>query len=242
LKTLVVIPARFASTRFPGKPLALIAGKPMIQHVWERCSRAAGVDRVIVATEDERIVAGCKAFGGECEMTSPNHPSGTDRVAEIAERHADFDCVLNVQGDEPGIAPETVSAVVAALQMESVQISTAMSKLDNDPDLRNPNVVKVVTALSGKALYFSRSPIPYLRDAQTTTPVYYRHMGIYGFRRPVLFEVTKLPMSPLERAESLEQLRWMQSGYDLQCVEVANFSIGVDTPEDLKSVETAFKA
>lgn len=215
----------------------------MIQHVWERCSQAQGVDRVIVGTEDERIVAGCKAFGGECELTSANHPSGTDRVAEIAARYADFECVLNVQGDEPGIAPDTVSAVVKALQMESVQISTAMSVLDNDPDLQNPNVVKVVTSLSGKALYFSRCPIPYLRDAQTTEkPVYYRHMGIYGFRRSVLFEVTQLPMSPLERAESLEQLRWMQSGYMIQCVNVANFSIGVDTPEDLKSVETAFQA
>lgn len=214
----------------------------MIQHVWERCSRAQSVDRVIVATEDQRIVDGCRAFGAECELTAATHASGTDRVAEIASRYPDFECVVNVQGDEPGIDPETVGVVAAALRDETCQISTAISRLDNEPDLLSPNVVKVVTAASGQALYFSRSPIPFQRDRSAEAPAYFRHMGIYGFRRPVLFDVTRLPMSPLERAESLEQLRWMQAGYRLQCVEVRNFSIGVDTPDDLKSVEVTFKA
>jgi 3-deoxy-manno-octulosonate cytidylyltransferase (CMP-KDO synthetase) len=242
VKTLAVIPARFASTRFPGKPLALIAGKPMIQHVWERCAQAWNVDHVIIATEDARIVSACMAFGADCRLTSAAHASGTDRIAEIASRLPEFDRVLNVQGDEPGIAPETVSAVAEALRTDC-PISTAIARLTGNEDLQSPNVVKVVTTLSGAALYFSRSPIPAHRDGTAgTKPVYYRHMGIYGFQRGILLEVTRLPQSPLERAESLEQLRWLQAGLSIQCVEVAGYSIGVDTPEDLQAVESAFRA
>jgi 3-deoxy-manno-octulosonate cytidylyltransferase (CMP-KDO synthetase) len=242
VSSLAVIPARFASTRFPGKPLALIGGKPMVQHVWERCRAAENVDRVIIATEDARIVEACKAFGGECELTSPDHASGTDRVAEVALRHPEFSAVLNVQGDEPGIAVETVNAVAGALRDESVAISTAVALLEGAADLHNPNVVKAVKTLSGSALYFSRSAIPFHRDGKAETlPVYYRHLGIYGFQRDILLRVTKLPVSALERAESLEQLRWLQSGFSIQCVDVPHFSTGVDTPEDLQSVEISFR-
>ncbi|HEY3296188.1 MAG TPA: 3-deoxy-manno-octulosonate cytidylyltransferase [bacterium] len=241
MAVLAVIPARFASTRFPGKPLALIAGKPMVQHVFERCSRAGNVDRVIIATEDVRIVEACKDFNGDCEMTSPDHASGTDRVAEIARRHPEFSAVLNVQGDEPGIAPETVNAVAGALLDGHTPLSTAISPLDNAADLANPNVVKVVTTLTGGALYFSRSPIPFHRDGNPAArPAYFRHLGIYGFQRDVLLRVTGLSVSPLERAESLEQLRWLQSGFAIQCVQVPQYSIGVDTPEDLKSLAISF--
>lgn len=242
MSVLAVIPARYASTRFPGKPLALIAGKPMVQHVWERCLKAGNVDRVIVATEDLRIVEACKSFGADCELTSAEHASGTDRVAEVALRHPEFSAILNVQGDEPAMAPETVRAVAQALIVSSVQISTAIAALDDPALLNDPNVVKVVATVTGNALYFSRAPIPFHRDRKTETlPVYFRHLGIYGFQRDVLLLVTRLPVSPLERAESLEQLRWLQSGFSIQCVQVPRHSISVDTPEDLHSVETSFR-
>jgi 3-deoxy-manno-octulosonate cytidylyltransferase (CMP-KDO synthetase) len=242
MKTLVVIPARYASTRFPGKPLALIHGKPMVQHVWERSRHAADVDRVIVATEDDRVIRACLGFGAECELTSRDHASGTDRVAEVARRHPEFDVVLNVQGDEPGIPPETITAVVRALLDQAVDISTAVANVTDGDDLNNPNVVKVVTTLGGGALYFSRAHIPYHRGQDPATrPTYYRHLGIYGFQREILLAVTQLAVSPLERAESLEQLRWLQAGYNLQCVPVPGYSIGVDTPEDLQSVEISLR-
>jgi 3-deoxy-manno-octulosonate cytidylyltransferase (CMP-KDO synthetase) len=242
VSVLAVIPSRYASTRFPGKPLALIAGKPMVQHVWERCSKAQGVNRVIVATEDQRIVDACRTFGAECELTSAEHASGTDRIAEVAARHSEFSAVLNVQGDEPAIAPETVSAVAKALVNMQNQISTAVAALDDLADLNNPNVVKVVRDIKGRALYFSRAAIPFHRDGKIETrPAYFRHLGIYGFQRDILFQVTTLAVSPLERAESLEQLRWLQSGFSIQCVEVPQYSVGVDTPEDLLSVENSFR-
>jgi 3-deoxy-manno-octulosonate cytidylyltransferase (CMP-KDO synthetase) len=242
MNTLVVIPSRYASTRFPGKPLALIHGKPMVQHVWEKCRKAADVQRVIVATEDDRIVNACAKFGAEAEMTSDGHASGTDRVAEVARRHPEFDVVLNVQGDEPGIPSETITAVVRALSDQAVDISTAVAAVTDADDLNNPNVVKAVTTLGGSALYFSRAHIPYHRGQDPVTrPTYYRHLGIYGFQRNILLAVTQLPVSPLERAESLEQLRWLQAGYNIQCVPVAGFSIGVDTPEDLQSVEISLR-
>lgn len=234
---MVVIPARFASVRFPGKPLALIHGKPMIQHVWERCRVAAGVDHVIVATEDERIKKVCDAFGADCEITSPQHQSGTDRVAEVAKNHADFDIVLNVQGDEPTIASEAISAVVTELKHSQSVIATPVASARAE-DVTNSNVVKVVTALNGNALYFSRSPIPCHRDGKPeTAPGYLRHIGLYGFHRDTLFQVTKLTPSPLERSESLEQLRWLQSGFTIRCVPVSSFSVGIDTPEDLQFLE-----
>lgn len=240
MKTLAVIPARYASTRFPGKPLAVLTGKPMVQHVWERC-RAAGMDRVIVATEDERIVTACRAFGAEAELTSPGHRSGTDRVAEVASRHSEYPLVVNVQGDEPAIEPATISAVASILREPGVQISTAVAELKDSADLGNPNVVKVVIGLNGDALYFSRAPIPFVRESSAgVRPVFLRHFGIYGFRREVLLEVTALPPSTLEECESLEQLRWLQAGYAVRCVRTEGGGTGVDTPEDLKAVARTF--
>jgi 3-deoxy-manno-octulosonate cytidylyltransferase (CMP-KDO synthetase) len=237
VKALAVIPARYASTRFPGKPLALLAGKPMVQQVWERCRAAAGVDRVIVATEDERIQRACSTFGAECEMTSADHKSGTDRVAEVARRYAEYEIVLNVQGDEPAIAAETIATVVKALREGSCQIATPVAPAQVQ-DVSNPNVVKVVVSLAGDALYFSRAAIPFHRDGSPSMrPGYLRHIGLYGFRREALLKVTQLPPSPLEVAESLEQLRWLSAGWAIRCVEVSTFSPSVDTPEDLRALE-----
>ncbi len=233
MPTLAVIPARYASTRFPGKPLADIDGKPMIRHVFERCAAAQNVDQVIVATEDERILSACQAFGANVEMTSASHVSGTDRVAEVALRHPEFDAVLNVQGDEPTIEAATVAAVAAALRDATVRISTAMTLFLPQERPDDPNMVKVVTNPRGDALYFSRSPIPYYRDAAAKHKTHNRHLGIYGFQRDVLLAVTKLPPSALERAESLEQLRWLEAGYAIRCVTVRSRSTGIDTPQDL---------
>ena len=238
MKTLAVIPARYGSTRFPGKPLALLAGKPIVQHVWEKC-RASGVDAVIVATEDERIAAACRAFGATAELTRADHGSGTDRVAEVGARRREFDIVLNVQGDEPGMAPDVIRAVAKAVAEVSCDIATAAAPLENEHDLTNPNVVKVVTALDGRALYFSRSPIPFHRDRTVQPPAYLRHLGIYGFRRDALQRVAILPPSPLELAESLEQLRWLQAGMSIHCALVSTFSVGIDTREDLLAFEQA---
>lgn len=241
MKSLAVIPARFASTRFPGKPLALLAGKPVVQHVWERCCSASGVDQVIVATEDERICRACHAFGAQCEMTSADHRSGTDRVAEVAGRHPEYEIVLNVQGDEPAIAEQTIAAVVAALREGGCTIATPVAPAPLD-DAVNPNVVKVVLSLAGDALYFSRAPIPFHRDRlHSAQPEYLRHIGLYGFRRETLLRAAQLPPSPLETAESLEQLRWLQAGWTIRCVTVATFSAGVDTPEDLKALEKSWR-
>lgn len=234
MHVLAVIPARYASTRFPGKPLAEIAGKPMIQHVYERCKLAPGVEQVIVATEDERIVSACRRFGAQAEMTSPEHLSGTDRVAEIARRHLEFDCVLNVQGDEPGIEPEVIASVAALLASSDVKIASAMTRFVSGESAENPNAVKVVADSHGDALYFSRAPIPFYRIDGSGERTYFRHLGIYGFRCEVLLALTKLPPSRLERAESLEQLRWMEAGYRIRCAEVESRSSGIDTPEDLK--------
>jgi 3-deoxy-manno-octulosonate cytidylyltransferase (CMP-KDO synthetase) len=237
VKVLVVIPARYASVRFPGKPLALIAGKPMVQRVWEQCSAAAGVQAVIVATEDERISAACQQFGGAVEITSAHHRSGTDRVAEVAARHPEFEIVLNVQGDEPAIEPATVGAVAGAFRDRAVEIASAVTPLTNEPELRSPHVVEAVLDQRGDALYFSRSPIPFDRGGDPGfAPGYWRHLGIYGFRRQTLLALTALPPSELERAESLEQLRWLQAGYRIRCVAVESASRGVDTPADLEAI------
>ena len=237
---LAVIPARYASVRFPGKPLVMIAGRPLVRHVWERCRQAEAVERVIIATEDPRIQTACAAFGAEVELTSPDHTSGTDRVAEIARRHAEFDVVLNVQGDEPGIAPATISGVARAFLDGKREIVTAISPLDDARELGNPSVVKAVIAQSGRALYFSRAAIPFLRrDAKAQ---FYRHQGIYGFRSDILSRATALPVSNLEQAESLEQLRWLENGLSIYCVVVSTTSVGVDTPSDIPMAETLLKS
>ena len=238
-KTAIVIPARWSSTRLPGKPLLPLAGKPIVQHVWDRCRKVRGADAVIVATDDMRIAEAAFDFGADVAMTSPKHPSGTDRIAEVAKNLAGFDIVLNVQGDEPFIQPALVDQLAAALQAEqSVQMSTAACALDPS-DLENPNCVKVVTDLAGNALYFSRSPIPCDRDGDAG-PARLRHLGIYGYRRKFLLEFVKWKQTPLEKSEKLEQLRALEHGAKIRIVKTKPAGPGIDTPEDLKAAEKFF--
>ena len=240
MKILGIIPARFASTRFPGKPLALIAGKPLIQHVVEQCQRAKSLNEVIVATDDTRIWEVAQNFC-RVEMTRPEHPSGSDRIAEVAER-CGGDAVVNIQGDEPLIDPAVIDAVANALAHN--EMSTAATPIKNLAELDNPNVVKVVVNAAGHALYFSRRTIPYLREA-ASRPVqeqlaafpFLKHLGIYGYRRETLLRLVKFPVSPLENAEKLEQLRALENGISITVVQVDYDSIGVDAPEDVAKVE-----
>ena len=244
MNILGLIPARFASTRFPGKPLHLIAGKPLIQHVVEQCRKAKSLREVIVATDDERIAVAARLFC-RVEMTRADHSSGSDRIAEVAAR-CECDAVVNIQGDEPLIDPLVINAVAGALA--SNEMSTAATLIKNPEDYDNPNVVKVVVNAGGRALYFSRRTIPYLRDA-ASRPVaeqlaafpFLKHLGIYGFRRETLLRLVKFPMSPLEQAEKLEQLRALDHGIAIAVVTVDYDSVGVDTPEDVARVEKLLK-
>jgi 3-deoxy-manno-octulosonate cytidylyltransferase (CMP-KDO synthetase) len=234
---LAVIPARFASTRFPGKPLHVIADKPLIQHVWERCGQCAMLDRIVVATDDERILAACAAFGAEAMMTSPHHPSGTDRIAEVAAAHPDAQIILNVQGDEPLIAPRLVDELAQRLRDDSSLDMITAAAPCSDPALMNdPNIVKAVVALSGRALYFSRSPIPYRRQPDPRFRWLW-HKGIYGYRREFLLRFVQWPPGMLEVTESLEQLRALENGAAIHVVETSEESPGVDTPEQAAAVE-----
>jgi 3-deoxy-manno-octulosonate cytidylyltransferase (CMP-KDO synthetase) len=244
VKIIGVIPARYASTRFPGKPLALITGKPLLQHVIERCRLAASLADVIVATDDERIRA-VAARLCHVEMTAPEHPSGTDRIAEALGRLA-CDAVVNIQGDEPLIAPEVIDGVAGALALESM--STAATPIRQPTDYENPNVVKVVVNAAGRALYFSRRTIPYLRQAATSSVSeqlaafpFLKHLGIYGYRRDTLLRLVRFPVSALEAAEKLEQLRALENGIPIAVVKVEYDSVGVDVPEDVGRVEALLK-
>ena len=256
-----VIPARYTATRLPGKPLADLAGRPMIEHVYRRAAAARGVDAVIVATDDDRIAAAVKKFGGFAVLTRSTHRTGTDRIAEVAVS-LPCEIVLNVQGDEPLIEPETLDAVIAPLVADPMlEMSTACVAIGDRADYDNPNVVKVVKDQRGHALYFSRSPIPYLRSGPpeggahsksvvfgperhpaTEDPVgsgfsrTFKHLGLEGYRRNFLLKFATLPQTPLERSESLEQLRALEHGYRIHTVETNYDSIGVDTPEDLERV------
>ncbi len=231
----VVIPARYASTRLPGKPLAQIDGRPLIWYVWEKAKESACADRVVVATDDERIAAAVRAFGGDAVMTSTACASGTDRAAEAA-RGLSEEIVINVQGDEPLLHPSVIDAVAAPLIRDpAVLMSTAALPREDPEEYARPSVVKVVTDGRGDALYFSRAPIPHYRDAGRGR--YRKHLGIYGYRREFLLRVAALPPSPLEEAERLEQLRVLQHGFRIRVVDVAHDSVGVDTPEDLRAVE-----
>jgi len=239
-----IIPARYASTRFPGKPLHPIAGKPLLQHVVERCRQAGSLAEVIVATDDERIAGVASAFA-RVEMTADDHPSGSDRIAEVAER-IECDAVINVQGDEPLIDPSVIDAVAAALA--DCPMSTAARRIDDPSEYDNPNVVKVVRAAGGRALYFSRRTIPFLRDEadrsvdqQLAAFPFLKHLGIYGYGRRTLLELVKFPPSSLEKAEKLEQLRALENGIPIAVVEVSHESVGVDTPEDALCVEAILK-
>ena len=240
VKILGIIPARFASTRFPGKPLALIAGKPLIQHVVEQCQKAKSLSEIIVATDDTRIWEVAQNFC-RVEMTRPDHPSGSDRIAEVTER-CGGDAVVNIQGDEPLIDPNVIDAVAKALMSDDM--STAATPIKNLSEYDNPNVVKVVVNATGRALYFSRRTIPYLREAanrpgseQLAAFPFLKHLGIYGYRRETLLRLVKFPVSPLENAEKLEQLRALENGIPIAVVQVDYDSVGVDMPEDVARVE-----
>jgi 3-deoxy-manno-octulosonate cytidylyltransferase (CMP-KDO synthetase) len=239
VKIVGIIPARFASTRFPGKPLALIAGRPLIQHVVEQCQRAKSLGEVIVATDDTRIWEVAQNFC-RVEMTRPEHPSGSDRIAEVAGR-CDCDAVVNIQGDEPLIEPGVIDAVAKALAQN--EMSTAATRIKIPAELDNPNVVKVVVNAAGHALYFSRCTIPYLREAasgsseQLAAFAFLKHLGIYGYRRGTLLRLVKFPVSPLEHAEKLEQLRALENGIQIAVLKVDYDSLGVDAPEDVAKVE-----
>jgi 3-deoxy-manno-octulosonate cytidylyltransferase (CMP-KDO synthetase) len=231
----VVIPARYGASRLPGKPLAEIDGRPMIWYVWDKARRAETPSRVVVATDDARIAAAVRGFGGEAVMTSPDCASGTDRVAEAA-RAMEEEVIVNLQGDEPMMHPSVIDAVAAPLAADpGLLMSTAALPQDDPEEYGRPSVVKVVVDGRGDALYFSRSPIPHYRDAGTGR--YRKHLGIYGYRREFLFRVAALAPSRLEEAERLEQLRVLENGYRIRVVDVAHDSVGVDTPEDLKAVE-----
>lgn len=240
MRILGIIPARYASTRFPGKPLHPIAGKPLIQHVVERCHKASALAEIIVATDDARIAEVAKKFC-RVEMTSDQHPSGTDRIAEVMRR-CEGDAAVNIQGDEPLIDPGVVNTVAKAL--ESAPMSTAATRIKDVAEYDNPNVVKVVVNVSGRALYFSRRTIPFVRDA-ASRPVeeqlaafpFLKHLGIYGYRREALLKLVQFPVSALEAAEKLEQLRALDNGIEIAVVTVQHDSVGVDVPGDVARVE-----
>jgi 3-deoxy-manno-octulosonate cytidylyltransferase (CMP-KDO synthetase) len=235
---LVVIPSRFAAQRFPGKPLALIAGKSLVQRVWEAANAAKRVTRVVVATDSEKIARAVRGFGGEAVMTSPRCPSGTDRVAQVA-RSSRAGIIVNVQGDEPLLSPSTIDKVVEALQQDSSAVmSTAVRKPDNDREWRDPNAVKAVIDRMNYALYFSRAPLPSLvRNPGMHSVPRWIHIGLYAFRRAFLFRFAALPQSPLEQAERLEQLRVLEHGCSIKVAVVAQKTCAVDRPEDVKKVE-----
>jgi 3-deoxy-manno-octulosonate cytidylyltransferase (CMP-KDO synthetase) len=240
-KITAIIPARWASTRFPGKPLVELQGKPLVQHVWERAGRAQLVDRVIVATDDMRIAEAAFNFGAEVALTSPNHPTGTDRLAEVAAKLKTARIILNVQGDEPDIAPATIDRLAHALREDPrLGMVTAANPVADPADIHNPNVVKVVTDRTGRALYFSRSVIPHDRDGRGGVK-YLRHQGIYGYRRKVLLDFVRWKPTSLEQAEKLEQLRALENGVSIGVIMVRRASVGVDAPEDLARAEKALR-
>lgn len=230
-----IIPARYRSTRLPGKTLADLHGRPLIEHVYRRVAAVGHLAAVIVATDDERIRRAVERFGGQVVMTSPTHPSGTDRLAEVAA-HRTEDLIVNVQGDEPFIEPAMIREALAAFDHdETLDMSTLRRRIDDIGDVTNPNVTKVVTDRDGMALYFSRAPIPYVRDRSSAAGAeHYKHIGLYVYRRPFLLTLAGLSPTPLERTESLEQLRALEHGYRIKVVDTAYDSLGVDTEEDLQ--------
>ncbi len=249
MSAVVIIPARYGSTRFPGKPLSILAGRPLIQHVYERAATASLADRVMVATDSERIRRAVESFGGDAVMTAPEHPSGTDRIAEAA-RGTDYDIIVNVQGDEPLIRGEMIDAVIGLLEDGRADMGTLAKRIEDPDEVFDPNVVKAVFDGEGFALYFSRAPVPFYRDefcgpgSRESRPPesvqgldLYKHLGIYSYRRDVLMRLTELPQSALERAERLEQLRALENGCRIKVGITGYETVGVDTPEDLARVE-----
>ncbi len=238
MNILGIIPARYASTRFPGKPLVDISGKSMIQRVYEQAKKCGDLAEVIVATDDERIFKHVIDFGGVAVMTSPDHQSGTDRCAEVALQHRQYEVIINIQGDEPYIDPEQISKLAACFNTAGTQIATLIKKVQNEQELFNPNSPKVVVNKLLEAVYFSRSPLPHIRGKEPkdwlNNFIYFKHIGIYGYRADILQQITKLPVSSLEKAESLEQLRWIENGYRVKVAETDLETYAVDTPEDLE--------
>lgn len=243
MKTLIIIPARYASARLPGKPLADIKGKPMIQHVYERA--AQGFSNVYVATEDTRIDTAVKNFGGRCLMTSETHPSGTDRCAEALEKAEEqtgeiFDIIINLQGDEPLIEYKQLKQPEQILKQPQTQIATLIKRIKNTNDLFDTGQPKAVVDARQNALYFSRTALPFVRDAEKKEwlqkHIFYKHIGLYAYKREILHEIVKLPSSPLELAEKLEQNRWLEHGYKIKCAETPYENFSIDTKNDLKKI------
>jgi 3-deoxy-manno-octulosonate cytidylyltransferase (CMP-KDO synthetase) len=248
MKKIAIIPARYASSRFPGKPLALLNGKPMVMWVYDAVFDSKLFDKVVVATDDERIFNQVNALGGIAMMTNKGHSCGTQRceqvVQELASKGEVYDVVVNVQGDEPLISKEQLALILSCFDTPKVEIATLSKKIDNQQDVLDPNVVKVVFA-NDRALYFSRSAIPFTRDIELSQAlnqgVFYKHIGIYAYRFDVLKKIVHLEKSNLESLESLEQLRWLENGFEIKIKSTSFESIGVDTPEDLKRVNDMIK-
>jgi len=234
-QTAIIIPARYGSSRLEGKPLLKANNKPVIRWVWEKASKCPLVDRVIVATDDERIFNVCKSFGAEVEMTSTEHKSGSDRIAEVASRHPEIGYIINLQGDEPLIEEANIELVIKGVREdENADISTLLREIKDEAEVQNPNLVKCVFDNQGYAMYFSRSKIPYERAVNTGNWKFYGHLGIYGYKRESLFRMTQLSQTPCEMAESLEQLRALQNGMKIKVAVVDNIPVGIDTMEDFE--------
>jgi 3-deoxy-manno-octulosonate cytidylyltransferase (CMP-KDO synthetase) len=236
-KIVGIIPARWGSTRFPGKALYPIAGKPLLQHVWEACRRAKALDSVIIATDDMRIAEAAFAWGGEVSLTSPRHTSGTDRIAEVAVKMRGVSHIINIQGDEPLVEPKLLNQLARRMRHDpQIEMITAVHPFSDPADAQSPHQVKAVLDRKGHALYFSRHAIPYPRD--TTAPIqYFRHQGIYGYRRELLLRFVRWQPTPLEKTEALEQLRALENGVNIHVVVTASGAPGVDTPEDARAIE-----
>lgn len=235
-QTAIIIPARYGSSRLEGKPLLKACDKPIIQWVWEKADKCEKIDRIIVATDDERIYDACKSFGAEVEMTSAEHKSGSDRIAEVASRHPEIAYIINLQGDEPLIEQDNIELVrKGVVEDENADISTLVRLIETEDEVNNPNLVKCVFDNNGYAMYFSRSKIPYERGVNTNNSwKFYGHLGIYGYKKEALFRMTKLPQAPCEKAESLEQLRALQNGMKIRVSVVNNVPVGIDTIEDFE--------
>jgi len=240
MKIIGIIPARYSSSRFPGKPLANIAGKTMIQRVYEQCKSAASLHEVIIATDDQRIYEHVQSFAGNVMMTSSTHESGTDRCAEVASKLNGFDIAINIQGDEPFIDPQQIDLLASCFENPKTQIATLVKRIENIDDLFNENKPKVVLNKKGEAVYFSRQAIPFQRGVDKKEWLdkrpYYNHIGIYGYRIDILKEITNLPVSDLESMEALEQLRWIDNGYHIQTALSNHTNDAIDTPEDLQYI------
>ena len=240
-RILGVIPARYASSRFPGKALVQIAGKTMLQHVWERASQARYLTDLVIATDDERIRSAAEDFRARVKMTRSDHATGTDRVAEVASA-SNAEIIVNIQGDEPLIDPAAIDiAILGLLNDDDAQMGTLKKRIEREREITDPNVVKVITDQHGNAIYFSRSAIPYVRESAGESTAYFKHIGLYVYRREFLLSYSDLPVGPLERAERLEQLRAIENGHKIRVVETEYESLGVDTPEDWEQVSALFE-